>query len=65
VGDEGGFAPNLVNREAVEVVLEATGKAGLKAGTDIFIALDVASSGLGRRRQIPSKSGNPIGRRWK
>jgi enolase len=54
VGDEGGFAPNLKsNREAVEVVLEAIGKAGLKAGEDIFIALDVASSELvGRRRQV-------------
>jgi enolase len=47
VGDEGGFAPNLKsNREAVEVVLEATGAAGLRAGTDVFIALDVASSEL-------------------
>jgi enolase len=47
VGDEGGFAPNLKsNREAVEVVLEAVGKAGLKAGQDVFIALDVASSEL-------------------
>jgi enolase len=47
VGDEGGFAPNLKsNREAVEVVLEAIGKAGLKAGTDVWIALDVASSEL-------------------
>ncbi len=47
VGDEGGFAPNLKsNREAVEVVLEAIGKAGLKAGEDIFIALDVAASEL-------------------
>ena len=34
VGDEGGFAPNLKsNREALEVVLEAIGKAGLKAGS--------------------------------
>ncbi len=33
VGDEGGFAPNLKsNREAVEVVLEAIAKTGLKAG---------------------------------
>ena len=32
------------NREAVELVLEAVGKAGLHAGTDMFIALDVASS---------------------
>ncbi|MGB7217891.1 MAG: phosphopyruvate hydratase [Vicinamibacterales bacterium] len=47
VGDEGGFAPNLKsNREAIEVVLEAVGKAGMKAGQDVFIALDVASSEL-------------------
>jgi len=47
VGDEGGFAPNLKsNREAVDVVLEAVGKAGLKAGSDVWIALDVASSEL-------------------
>jgi enolase 1/2/3 len=45
VGDEGGFAPNLKsNRDAVEVVLEAVAKAGLKAGDNIFVALDVASS---------------------
>lgn len=45
VGDEGGFAPNLKsNDEAVEVILEAIGKAGYKAGKDIFIALDPASS---------------------
>jgi enolase len=47
VGDEGGFAPNLQsNRDAVDVVLEAVAKAGLTAGQDIFIALDVASSEL-------------------
>jgi enolase len=47
VGDEGGFAPNLSsNREAVDVVLEAITQAGYKAGTDVFIALDVASSEL-------------------
>jgi len=45
VGDEGGFAPNLgSNEEAIEVVLEAIEKAGYKAGKDIFIALDPASS---------------------
>ncbi|MBI5376686.1 MAG: phosphopyruvate hydratase [Candidatus Schekmanbacteria bacterium] len=45
VGDEGGFAPNLKsNDEAVEVILEAIGKAGYKAGKDIYIALDPASS---------------------
>ena len=47
VGDEGGFAPNLKsNREALDVVLDAVGQTGLKAGTDIFLALDVASSEL-------------------
>jgi enolase len=60
VGDEGGFAPNLrSNREAVEVVLEAIGGAGLKAGHDVFIALDVASSELwtGGGRYSFKKSG--------
>jgi enolase len=47
VGDEGGFAPNLKsNREAVEVVLEAIAKAGFRAGDDVSLALDVASSEL-------------------
>jgi enolase len=62
VGDEGGFAPNLrSNREAVEVVLDAVGKAGFKAGTDVFIALDVASSELwaGNGRYVFKKSGEP------
>jgi enolase len=45
VGDEGGFAPDLKsNVEAIEVILEAIDKAGYKAGRDIFIALDPASS---------------------
>ena len=45
VGDEGGFAPNLKsNEEACEVILEAIKKAGYKAGEDMFIALDPASS---------------------
>lgn len=45
VGDEGGFAPNLgSNEEAVEVILEAIKKAGYKAGKDVWIALDPASS---------------------
>jgi enolase len=47
VGDEGGFAPSLSsNREAVDLVLEAVSQAGYKAGGDIFLALDVASSEL-------------------
>jgi len=45
VGDEGGFAPNLSsNEEAIEVILEAIEKAGYKAGVDIFLGMDAASS---------------------
>ena len=45
VGDEGGFAPNLKsNEEAIEVILQAIEKAGLRPGEDIYIALDPASS---------------------
>ena len=45
VGDEGGFAPNLKsNEEAIEVILDAIVKAGMKPGKDIFLALDPAAS---------------------
>jgi enolase len=45
VGDEGGFAPDLnSNEEAIEVIVEAIEKAGYKAGEQVFIALDPASS---------------------
>ncbi len=45
VGDEGGYAPALkANAEAVEVILEAIGKTGLKPGKDIALALDPAAS---------------------
>ena len=45
VGDEGGFAPDLSsNEEAIEVILQAIDKAGFKAGDDICLGLDVASS---------------------
>jgi enolase len=61
VGDEGGFAPNLKsNREAVEVVLEAIGRAGYRGGQDVYIALDVASSEFGRGGRYEfKKSGEP------
>ena len=58
VGDEGGFAPNLrSNREALDVILEAVGKAGFRAGTDVYLALDVASSEL----WVPAKSASGVG----
>ena len=45
VGDEGGFAPNLPsNEDAIKVILEAIDKAGYKAGEQIMIAMDPASS---------------------
>jgi len=61
VGDEGGFAPNLKsNREALDIVLEAIGQAGLRAGEEIFLALDVASSELWESgRYVFKKSGEP------
>lgn len=47
LGDEGGFAPDLKNNEEpIEVIMEAITKAGYKAGEQIAIALDVASSEL-------------------
>jgi enolase len=45
VGDEGGFAPQLLaNKDALNLMLAAIDKAGYKAGRDLFIALDPASS---------------------
>jgi enolase len=45
VGDEGGFAPRVKsNEEAIELLLEAITKAGYKAGSQVALALDVASS---------------------
>jgi enolase len=45
VGDEGGFAPNLPSAEAaLDFVMQAIGKAGFKAGTDVLLALDCAST---------------------
>jgi len=47
VGDEGGFAPNLKNNEEpIQIIMQAIEKAGYKAGEQIAIALDVASSEL-------------------
>jgi len=47
VGDEGGFAPNLPSNEAaLDVIMEAIGQAGYKAGIDICLAVDVAATEL-------------------
>ncbi|MEO6967911.1 MAG: phosphopyruvate hydratase [Rhodanobacteraceae bacterium] len=45
VGDEGGFAPDLrSNAEAIEIIIEAVGKAGYQAGGNVWIGLDAAAS---------------------
>ncbi|EJN13957.1 phosphopyruvate hydratase [Bradyrhizobium sp. YR681] len=68
VGDEGGFAPNLPSADAaLEFVMNAIGKAGYKAGTDIVLGLDCASTeffkdgkyvyeGEGRTRSISEQA---------
>src|SRR5690242_9954572 len=45
LGDEGGFAPDLpTNREALDLIMEAIGKAGYTPGGDVALALDVAAT---------------------
>ena len=59
VGDEGGFAPDLPSNEAaIEVILAAIEQAGFKAGTDIALGLDVASSEFfkGGRYELASEA---------
>ena len=61
VGDEGGFAPSLDNAdEALTLLLEAIGKAGYKAGEQIFLALDVAASEFfDKTKQVYTYEGKP------
>ncbi len=61
VGDEGGFAPNLSsNEEAIQVILEAIEKAGYRAGEDILLGLDVASSEFYRYERYTLASENKV-----
>jgi enolase len=64
VGDEGGYAPSLkANAEAVEVILEAIGKAGYKAGEQVALALDPAASELfdaEKRRYLLRREGKEL-----
>jgi enolase len=61
IGDEGGFAPNLRHHEqAVTLILEAIEKAGYKAGKDMFLALDVASTEFYQEGQYHLGSENKI-----
>ena len=63
VGDEGGFAPNLrSDREALDLLLRAIEKAGHKAGSDVVICLDPATSELYERGQYVFKKSDGRGR---
>ncbi|WP_278313322.1 phosphopyruvate hydratase [Lolliginicoccus levis] len=45
LGDEGGFAPDVAGtKEALDLIIEAVDKAGLKLGSDVALALDVAAT---------------------
>ena len=58
VGDEGGFAPSLKNaEEPLQLMEEATKKAGYKWGTQIFVALDPATSELWNEAKEKGKKG--------
>ena len=59
VGDEGGFAPNLSSdEEALKLIMEAIEKAGYQPGTDICLALDVASTEMYEEAKKIGKAGN-------
>ncbi|MDP3517269.1 MAG: phosphopyruvate hydratase [Pseudohongiella sp.] len=61
VGDEGGFAPNLPsNAAALDAILTAVGKTGLKMGSDVRLALDCASSEFYRDGQYHLKGENAV-----
>lgn len=62
VGDEGGYGPKLTgNEQAIEFVVAAIGAAGLKPGSDVSLALDVASSHFysdGKYHLVADRSAN-------
>ena len=59
VGDEGGFAPNLSSdEEALKLIVEAIEQAGFKPGTDVVLALDVASTEMYDEAKKIGKEGN-------
>jgi len=66
VGDEGGFAPDLKsNEEAIQLISDAIEKAGYKAGDEVFIALDPASSEFydeGRERYVLKSENKELNR---
>ena len=61
VGDEGGFAPRLKSNEhAIELLLNAIEKSHYRAGTDVFLALDVAASSFYNKGEYHLKIDNKV-----
>ena len=61
VGDEGGFAPRLKSNEhAIELLLNAIEKSNYRAGTDVFLALDVAASSFYNQGEYHLKIDNKV-----
>ena len=61
VGDEGGFAPKLKSNEhAIELLLNAIEKSNYRAGTDVFLALDVATSSFYNQGKYHLKIDNKV-----
>jgi enolase len=59
VGDEGGFAPNInSNSEALEIILDSISHAGYKAGEEVYLGLDVASSEFYENGKYMLSNGN-------
>ncbi|MGH3155315.1 MAG: phosphopyruvate hydratase, partial [Streptosporangiaceae bacterium] len=59
VGDEGGFAPDLEhNRAALDLIVEAIGKAGFAPGDDIALAIDAAASEFHNDGSYTFEAGN-------
>ncbi len=59
VGDEGGFAPNLEkNEQALDVILDSIEDSGYKAGDEIYLGLDVASSEFYKDKKYVMSDGN-------
>ena len=61
VGDEGGFAPRLKSNEhAIEILLNAIEKSNYRAGTDVYLALDVAASSFYNQGEYHLKIDNKV-----
>ena len=59
VGDEGGFAPNLqTNAQALDIIIDSIQKSGYKAGNEVYLGLDVASSEFYKNHEYVMSDGN-------